>query len=83
MKGIANMSKIMKRGLHELQTQLGKNPLKLTALLYLKEALLKEQYEVCRDVIATAREFGATAAEIRNLLEDPRRSLEERRAAPG
>ena len=51
-----------------------KHPVKLTALLYLKEALRKEQYEVCAEVIALAKEFGATASEIESLLEDPRRS---------
>ena len=51
-----------------------KNAVKLTALLYLKEALLKEQYELCSDFIATAKEFGATPYEVQDLLEDPRRS---------
>ncbi len=51
-----------------------KHPVKLTALLYLKEALRKEQYEICSDVIAVAKEFGATASEVQSLLEDPRRS---------
>jgi len=50
-----------------------KHPVKLTALLYLKEALLREEYEVCAEFIATAKEFGAQAFEIQNLLEDPRR----------
>ena len=52
-----------------------KHPVKLTALLYLKEALQKEQYEVCPELILAAKEFGATQKEIRYLLEDPRRSL--------
>ena len=50
------------------------HPLKTTSLLYLKEALLKEQYEECAGIIATAKEFGAADWEIRHLLEDPRRS---------
>ena len=50
------------------------HPLKMTALLYLKEALLKEQYEECAAIVATAREFGALDWEIRLLLEDPKRS---------
>jgi hypothetical protein len=45
----------------------------LTALLYLREALLEERYEVCGEFIATALEFGALSSEIRALLEDPRR----------
>jgi hypothetical protein len=50
------------------------HPVKLTALLYLKEALLRENYEICADVIATAKEFGAADFEVRDLLEDPRRA---------
>ena len=51
-----------------------KHPVKLTALLYLKEALLKERYEECAELISTALEFGAVRYEITALLEDPRRS---------
>ena len=50
-----------------------KHPLKLTALLYLKEALLAEKYEDCREMVATALEFGALPLEVQYLLEDPRR----------
>ena len=50
-----------------------KHPVKLTALLYLKEALLDEQYETCQEIVDTAKEFGAAEYEIRDLLEDPRR----------
>ena len=50
-----------------------KHPVKLTALLYLKEALVKEQYELCRDFITTAKEFGANEFEVQDILEDPRR----------
>jgi len=46
---------------------------KTNVLLRLKEALIKEEYEVCRGIIAVARELGATNAEVRYLLEDPRR----------
>ena len=53
---------------------ISKHPAKLTALLYLKEALLKERYEECAQTIAVAREFGAADFEIQDLLEDPRRS---------
>ena len=56
------------------RTGVVKHPVRLTALLYLKEALLKEQYEICAEVIALAQEFGATASEVQGLLEDPRRS---------
>ena len=50
------------------------HPVRLTALLYLKQALMKEQYEMCSDLIAIAREFGAKEVDIQNLLEDPRRN---------
>ena len=51
-----------------------KEPLRLTALYYLKEALLQERYENCAEIIAQAQEFGATASDINGLLEDPRRN---------
>lgn len=50
-----------------------KNPVKLTALLYLREALRRERYEQCAQFIAVAREFGAHEREIEELLEDARR----------
>jgi hypothetical protein len=51
-----------------------KHPVKTTALLYLKEALLSEAYERCPEIITFAREFGAAPFEITDLLEDPRRT---------
>lgn len=50
-----------------------KDPVKLTALLYLKEALKKERYEECAQFVQVAKEFGAQEREIAELLEDPRR----------
>lgn len=50
-----------------------RDPVKLTALIYLREALVAERYEECAEIIAIAKEFGALDAEIRVLLEDPRR----------
>lgn len=50
-----------------------KDPVKLTALLYLREALLEERYEECAEFIAIAIEFGAKSLEIKNILEDRRR----------
>ena len=50
-----------------------RDPVKLTALIYLREALIEERYEECAEIIAIAKEFGALDAEIRILLEDPRR----------
>lgn len=48
--------------------------LKITALQYLKEALIGENYEECPELITAALGFGARENEIRNLLEDPRRT---------
>jgi len=50
-----------------------KHPIKLTALLYLKEALLKQRYELCPEIIAVAKEYGAVDFEVSDLLEDQRR----------
>ena len=50
-----------------------RDPVKLTALIYLREALIAERYENCAEFIAIAKEFGALDEEIRILLEDPRR----------
>lgn len=54
--------------------RLSHHPVRITALLYLKEALIREQYEKCAELIAAAKEFGATPREVQYLLEDPRRS---------
>ena len=51
-----------------------KDPVRLTALLYLQDALQNERYEECAEIIAIALEFGARPVEIRYLLEDPRRT---------
>lgn len=53
-----------------------KHPVALTALLYLREALIREEYEKCRELIAVAQEFGAGRVEVNYLLEDPRRAPE-------
>ena len=50
-----------------------RDPVKLTALIYLREALIAERYELCSEIISVAKEFGALDEEIRVLLEDPRR----------
>ena len=50
------------------------DPVKLTALYYLREALLDEAYEECADMVRIAKEFGAHDREIQILLEDPKRS---------
>lgn len=56
-----------------LKRKTSQHPVKLTALTYLKEALLNETYEECAFAIQIAKEFGAQNFEIENLLEDPRR----------
>ena len=56
------------------RTRKSAHPLKLTALLYLKEALKREQYEKCSEIVALAKEFGAADYEVDDLLEDPRRT---------
>lgn len=50
-----------------------RDPVKLTALIYLREALIAERYEDCADFIAIAKEFGAFDEEIRVLLDNPKR----------
>ena len=50
-----------------------RDPVKLTALLYLREALQRQRYEICSELIAVAKEFGAKDREIEELLEDARR----------
>ncbi len=62
-------------GLNRIWTRkiTSRHPVKMTALIYLREALLNEVYEDCPLAIEIAREFGAQEFEIQNLLEDPRR----------
>ena len=50
-----------------------KDAVKLTALLYLRETLLKQRYEESAQFISVAREFGAQDREVEELLEDARR----------
>ena len=68
------MLKTMENAEPRKRSQIDKHPVKLTALLYLKESLLNERYENCSDIIAVAKEFGAASFEINDLLEDARRS---------
>ncbi len=42
--------------------------LKVTALLYFKEALIAQEYEVCQELITTARQFGASQGEISTVI---------------
>lgn len=45
------------------------SPLRLTALTYLAEARIKENYEQMADIVQYAKEFGASAREIKTVLE--------------
>ncbi len=57
------------------------DPVALTALLYLQEAVLRERYEECAETVAIARRFGAGEEEIQGVLEYPRRSIRAQQAA--
>jgi len=46
------------------------NVLKATALVYLKEALLKEDYEHCALLAAQVRKYGASESEIKTILNE-------------
>lgn len=52
---------------------LEKHPLRLTSLLYLREELSRENYEICHEIVDLAIEFGASEMDIKLVLEDPRR----------
>lgn len=42
--------------------------LKTTALLYLKEAVINEEFERCSELVDSARKYGAEENEIREVL---------------
>lgn len=44
------------------------NLLKVTALLYLKEALYKEKYEECPELIEVAKRYGVEQEEIQKVI---------------
>jgi hypothetical protein len=67
------MNPILSPGIAAKYRRRTRDPVKLTALIYLREALISERYEDCADCIAIAKEFGALDEEIRVLLEDSRR----------
>lgn len=70
---MANLTQLGQRFFSLNRKNKKEHPVKLSALWELKAALLAEHYEICREVIAIAKEFGATEREIYYLLEDPRR----------
>jgi len=51
------------------------NTLKVTALLCLREALLREQYETCADLIRRAKRYGAGQNEVSLALFEHTRGL--------
>lgn len=53
--------------------------LKVTALFYLKNALQKDEYEGCADLIQTAKKFGARQSEISAVLTGYQRGGEVQR----
>ena len=44
--------------------------LKVTALLYLKEALITQQYETCPELIEAAKNYGADQNDISAVIAD-------------
>ena len=54
----------------EQQAQGAESILKVTALLYLKEALLAQQYESCPGLIDAAKDLGVSQGEITDLISD-------------
>lgn len=44
------------------------HPIRLTALIYLRETLQAEMYEECASIVAVAKEFGACDEEIESIL---------------
>ena len=57
------------------QAKAGDQALATTALIYLKEALTKEQYEVCAQLVRAAKGFGAPQSEIKQVLVEGARAL--------
>lgn len=67
------MSQVMEKARGPTLLRVQRHPVKLTALLYLREALRAQRYEQCAQFIAVAKEFGAKDREVEELLEDNRR----------
>jgi hypothetical protein len=42
--------------------------LKATSLIYLRDALVKEQYEQCPELVKIAKDFGASLTEVRTVI---------------
>lgn len=54
--------------------------LKATALLYFKDALFRERYEDCAELIRAAKGFGAEQAEISEVIAESNRGIRAVRA---
>ncbi len=54
------------------------HPVKVTSLIYLKEALADEAYEECDELINSALEFGATPEEITEVIDEHVKLLQKR-----
>jgi len=50
--------------------------LKVTALVYFKEALVKQEFEECAELIKAAKRFGAQQAEISDVIAEYARGVE-------
>ncbi|GEM_PF-3430665 len=57
------------------QIKAGDEALQVIALIYLKEALVKERYEECAELVRAAKRFGATQGEIKQMLVEGARGL--------
>lgn len=57
------------------------HPIKVTALVYLREVLLAEKYEECSEIIKIGREFGATNREVHKVLNSYSRTLKPAKSA--
>ncbi len=57
--------------------------LKTTALFYLRDALEKERYEECADLLESARGYGASPREINSALAQAVRKLGANPAGAG
>ena len=61
--------------LSEKQASGAEQVLKVTASLYLQEALLAQQYEICSELIDAAKNLGVSQGEITALITDHLKGL--------
>ena len=65
--------------MNDLQTQDDlSRTLKVTSLQYLKEALAKEAYEECAQILAAAKDVGLPTEEVKGLIQEHILYLKER-----